>query len=76
MAYDSDGLARSVVMLLRATPQLSLHEIAIRQGIERHTLNRALKRVLGKSFRTLKREQQTRRLTEIARQTTTAAVLR
>jgi methylphosphotriester-DNA--protein-cysteine methyltransferase len=74
LAYDTDGLVERVLRFLCHTPAGSLQSFARVHRVDRHTVNRALKRTVGKSYRTIRREMQTTRLVELMSETPGASV--
>jgi two-component system, response regulator YesN len=63
MAYDLVGIFIRVNHHLRTVPGASLEEIAASMKVERHTIEKAVKKATGKTFR----EVRTRILVEHAR---------
>lgn len=55
MSYSRELICRGVAELLAATPRLRLDEVAVRLGVERHTVTRALA-AAGRDFRRLRDE--------------------
>ena len=56
MAYDLNGLFNRIHRSLRSTPYLSLHELSIRICVERHTIEKAVKKATGKTFREVRND--------------------
>ncbi len=54
VAYEPHGLSVKVATLLLSSPRMRLSEIAERLRVERHTLDRALRKAMGKTFRGLR----------------------
>jgi len=56
MAYDQRGIAEVVLKGLTACPLMRLREVAESLHIDRHTIERALRDRLGRSFRSVQNE--------------------
>lgn len=54
MAYDLQGMFLRINRQLRASPGLSLEQLADSIKVERHTIEKAVKTVTGKTFRELR----------------------
>lgn len=53
MAYDLRGLSKQVEVCLLASPHIALAALAKQLRVERHTIERAVRKATGKSFRQL-----------------------
>ncbi|MBZ5534053.1 MAG: helix-turn-helix domain-containing protein [Acidobacteriia bacterium] len=56
MSYDLNGLFNRIQLNLRSTPYLSLNELSTRIGVERHTIEKAVKQATSRTFRELRSE--------------------
>src|SRR5262245_32800109 len=56
MAYDGHRLFAVVDSLLANNPRITLHEISDRLGVERHTVEKAVRLESKKTFRELQRQ--------------------
>lgn len=54
MAYDLNGLFDRILRNLRSTPYLSLNELSTRIGVERHTIEKAIKQATSRTFREMR----------------------
>jgi transcriptional regulator GlxA family with amidase domain len=54
MAYDLNGLYTRIQRNLSSTPYMSLHELSVRLRVERHTIEKAVKKATSKTFREMR----------------------
>lgn len=54
MAYDLNGLFRVINSYVLSSPRLSLEDLSRRTGVERHTIEKAVRRATGMTFRELR----------------------
>lgn len=56
MAYDLNGLYTRIQRSLSSTPYMSLHALSARLGVERHTIEKAVKQATSKTFREMRND--------------------
>jgi IS30 family transposase len=65
VAYDHFDVTKRVMILLNRTPAVTQSEASRVLGIDRHTINRALRRTSGRGFRALQDDAIATRLSQL-----------
>jgi AraC-like DNA-binding protein len=71
MAYERRQLVAEVDTQLTRTPRKTLREICEELGVERHTIERSMRELIGKSFREVEREKTLQRFLQLLKERAT-----